>query len=73
MINKHENNKRKKHFFITKFLRNNVVIVPIMEPHDNKILSRKNNVVNLYQNIVSIMRESTNEYYNMSMVLGHSS
>lgn len=44
-----------------------------MEPHDNKILSRKNNVVNLYQNIVSIMRESTNEYYNMSMVLGHSS
>lgn len=51
----------------------NVVIVPIMEPHDNKILSRKNNVVNLYQNIVSIMRESTNEYYNMSMVLGHSS
>ena len=48
---------------------NNVVKVSIMEPHDNKILSRKNNVVNLYQNIVSIMRESTNEYYNMRMIL----
>lgn len=49
--------------------KNGVVKVSIMEPHDNKILSRKNNVVNLYQNIVSIMRESTNEYYNMRMIL----
>lgn len=41
-----------------------------MEPNNEKIVSQKTNVVNLYQNIVSIMKESTNEYYNMRIVLG---
>ncbi len=58
----------KKRGFSTSFF-NGVVKVSIMEPQDNKILSRKNNVVNLYKNIVSIMKESTNEYYNMRMIL----
>lgn len=39
-----------------------------MEPN-NKTLSHKNNAVNIYQDLISIMKESTNEYYNMRMVL----
>lgn len=41
-----------------------------MEPNNNKILPYKNNIVNIYQDLISIMKESTNEYYNMRMVLG---
>lgn len=46
--------------------------VSIMEPHDRNIVTQKTNIVNLCQNIVSMMKESTNEYYNMRIVLGFS-
>lgn len=69
MINKHENNKRKKHFFITKFLRNNVVIVPILEPCDKGIVTYKTSIVNIYQRVISILNESASGYYNMKMAL----
>lgn len=41
-----------------------------MEPNNNEILPCKNNIVNICQDLISIMKQSTNEYYNMRMVLG---
>lgn len=41
-----------------------------LEPFDNKNVSQKNLAHNLCLNLVSIMKQSTQEYYNMRMVLG---
>lgn len=43
--------------------KSNVDKVTILEP-DNRALS------NIYQQIVSVMKQSTQEYYNMRMILG---
>lgn len=60
----------KKNAAYAAYLFYGVDIVSIMEPNNNKILPYKNNIVNIYQDLISIMKESTNEYYNMRMVLG---
>ncbi|MBR2526326.1 hypothetical protein IKE67_07650 [bacterium] len=41
-----------------------------MEPNDKEILSQEILPDNIYQRIVHIMKQSTQEYYNMRMVLG---
>jgi hypothetical protein len=43
--------------------------VTILEPCDNEILSQMMQSDNIYQQIVRIMKQSTQEYYNMRMVL----
>ena len=53
---------------------NNVVKVTILEPfehHDgNEILSQIMQSDNVYHRIVYIMKQSTQEYYNMRIILG---
>ena len=70
MINKHENNKRKKHFFITKFLRNNVDKVTILEPCDNKIITNLGNKYNIFHRLILLMKLDTQTYYNLKIILG---
>ena len=41
-----------------------------MEPNDNEILSQIMRSDNVYHRIVYIMKQATQEYYNMRMVLG---
>ena len=50
--------------------RLNVNEVTILEPNDKEILSQIMRSDNIYHRIVSVMKQSTQEYYNMSMVLG---
>ena len=45
--------------------------VTILEPVDSAIVSQKMLPDNIYQRIVYIMKQSTQEYYNMRMVLGY--
>ena len=42
----------------------------ILEPNDSEIVSQKMLPNNIYQRIVYIIKQSTQEYYNMRMVLG---
>ena len=42
----------------------------ILEPCDSEIVPQKTLPNNIYQRIVHIMKQSTQEYYNMRMVLG---
>lgn len=44
--------------------------VTILEPVDSEIVSQKTLPNNIYQRIVYIMKQSTQEYYNIRMVLG---
>ena len=44
--------------------------VTILEPCDKEIVSQKTLPNNIYQRIVYIMKQSTQEYYNMRIVLG---
>ena len=46
------------------------ILEPFEQPTDNEILSQMMSSDNLYHRIVSIMKQSTQEYYNMRMVLG---
>lgn len=48
----------------------NVVKVQSLELFDRNNLTQNNAVSNIYQGIVLVMKESTQEYYNMRMVLG---
>ena len=48
----------------------NVDGVTILEPCDNEILSQIMRSDNVYHRIVYIMKQATQEYYNMRMVLG---
>ena len=41
-----------------------------MEPNDKEIVSHDIDSDNIYQRIVSVMKQSTQEYYNMRMLLG---
>ncbi len=47
------------------------VLEPKHEPTDNEILSQMMSSDNLYHRIVSVMKQSTQEYYNMRIVLGY--
>ncbi|MCI5825020.1 MAG: hypothetical protein MRZ90_08805 [Candidatus Gastranaerophilales bacterium] len=49
---------------------NGVEEVTILEPNDKEIVSQKTLPDNIYQRIVHIMKQFTQEYYNMRMVLG---
>ena len=51
-------------------LYNNVDGVTILEPVDKEIVSQDIDSDNIYQRIVSVMKQSTQEYYNMRIVLG---
>ena len=44
--------------------------VTILEPNDSEIVSRNINSDNIYCRLVHIMKQSTQEYYNIRMVLG---
>lgn len=48
----------------------NVDGVTILEPVDKEIVSQDIDSDNIYQRIVSVMKQSTQEYYNMRMLLG---
>ena len=45
--------------------------VTILEPCDKEIVSQKTMPNNIYHRIVSVMKQSTQEYYNMRKVLGY--
>lgn len=51
-------------------IKNNVEKVTILEPYDNETIPQKTLPNNIYQRIVSVMKQSTQEYYNMRIVLG---
>ena len=51
-------------------IKNNVDGVTILEPYDKEIVSHDIDSDNIYQRIVSIMKQATQEYYNMRIVLG---
>ena len=46
------------------------ILEPFEHPDDNEILSQIMQSDNLYHRIVSVMKQSTQEYYNMRMLLG---
>lgn len=48
---------------------NGVDKVTILKPCDNEIVSQKTLPNNIYHRIVSVMKQSTQEYYNMRIVL----
>lgn len=48
----------------------NVVKLQPLELFDKNNLTQNNTVSNIYQRIVLVMKESTQEYYNMRMALG---
>ena len=56
------------HTFYTSY--NNVDDVTISEPYDKEIAVHVNTFGNKYLRLISIMKQSTQEYYNMKMVLG---
>lgn len=41
-----------------------------MELYDREIIAQNCDNKNIYNNLISIIKQSTNEYYNMRMVLG---
>ena len=45
------------------------ILEPFEQPTDNEILSQMMQADNIYQQIVHIMKQSTQEYYNIKMVL----
>ena len=50
--------------------KSNVDEVTILEPCDNETIPQKTLPNNIYHRIVYIMKQSTQEYYNMRIVLG---
>ena len=52
------------------YKKSNVDGVTILEPYDNETIPQKTLPNNIYQRIVSVMKQSTQEYYNMRIVLG---
>ena len=44
--------------------------VTILQPNDKEIVSHDVDSDNIYQRIVAVMKQSTQEYYNMRIVLG---
>ena len=48
----------------------NVDEVTILEPNDKGIVPQETQPDNIYQRIVFVMKQSTQEYYNMRMMLG---
>lgn len=44
--------------------------VTILEPNDKDMLSQIIQSDNIYNRIISVMKQSTQEYYNMRMLLG---
>ncbi|UKI40272.1 MAG: hypothetical protein L6V95_08615 [Candidatus Melainabacteria bacterium] len=46
-----------------------VVIVPILEPCHKGIVTYKTSIANIYQRVISILKEAATEYYNMEMAL----
>ena len=61
--NKTDDNKSHRLFY-------GVDEVTILEPNDNETIPQKTLPNNVYQRIVYIMKQSTQEYYNMRMILG---
>ena len=55
---------------ISQYLFYGVVKVPQQEPFDRQIVPQKTDMHNRYHNLVSLLKQSTQEYYNMRMVLG---
>ena len=51
-------------------LLNGVDEINILEPIDKEIVSQYITYDNIYQRIVSVMKQSTQEYYNIRIVLG---
>jgi hypothetical protein len=47
-----------------------VVKVPQQEPFDRQIVPQKTDMHNRYHNLVSLLKQSTQEYYNMRILLG---
>ena len=48
----------------------NVMKVMTLEPSDKNNVSRKKYINNICCGLISVMKQSTQEYYNMRMVLG---
>ena len=48
----------------------NVDKIPQEEPYDKMIVAHKTNLNNIYSELISVLKQSTQEYYNMRMVLG---
>ena len=46
------------------------ILEPFEQPIDNETIPQKTLPNNIYHRIVSVMKQSTQEYYNMRMVLG---
>ena len=46
------------------------ILEPFEQPTDNEMLSQMMRSDNIYHRIVAIMKQSTQEYYNMRIVLG---
>jgi len=46
------------------------ILEPFEHPNNNEILSQIMSSDNIYHRIVYVMKQSTQEYYNMRMVLG---
>ena len=55
---------------LAQLCNNGVDEVTILEPFESEIVSQKINLDNIYYRIVSIMKQSTQEYYNMRIILG---
>lgn len=55
---------------ITNFILNGVDGGTILEPNDKEIVSQYIGSDNIYHRIVCVMKQSTQEYYNMRIVLG---
>ena len=49
---------------------NGVMKVMTLEPSDKNNVSRKKYINNICCGLISVMKQSTQEYYNMRMVLG---
>ena len=44
--------------------------MPKQEPSDRNNVSHENSSSNKYLNLISILKQSTQEYYNIRMILG---
>lgn len=51
-------------------IQNGVVKVTTLEPFDKKIIANLGDKCNVYHKVVLVMKYSTQEYYNMRIVLG---
>ena len=54
----------------TDSIKSNVDKVTISDPYDKEIVAHENTLDNKYLRLISIMKQSTQEYYNMRMLLG---